>query len=335
MNRRNCLHKIAVTMAISALGARALTEKAAPPLAGTNSSLLVLFLDDSEGPQGKRLDEFRSALSANRVLSNRIRMEVITVDISDESRFYSTMVEAVTRNPLVFVTASTDIARRTKRYIQNIPLIFGTMGDPLQLDIVDSLGARQRNATGFTYDIPIVQKSLEVLTDAFPRARRVGVLADTVWVTHFAAGADLSTTQKKLGIHTELVILDRPSQIDSLVRRLNADSFDAIYLPRTDVIFENKTRDFLIAQFQTHRVPHLFPHEGHVKAGGLMSYGVRMSSHWESMARMVALVLAGVPAREIPIERPKDFVLAVNAGQANAMGINISKSILRRANLII
>jgi putative ABC transport system substrate-binding protein len=329
MKRRTFLAAAGSLCAFSASGT-AQTDAFDGASARRNPRPLVIFLDDRDGPQGALLDEFRSALAAKGVLP-RVDFEVLTVPATDEKVLRKEIANALLRKPALFVTASSDVALLATR-VAETSLVFGTMADPIRFGLVDRIGPRQKNVTGFTYDVPIARKSLEVLADAFPTVRRTGVIADPNWAKQSAPAADFESIERRLGICIDLVIEEDSKGLFARLRELDA-RIDAWYLPRTDLLGTNSTR--LIEFFQSMRKPHLLPHEGFVRQGALLSYGLRMNSHWDSMARMVRLIVAGVPAREIPVERPKDFVLAVNMDQARRMGIRIPKRILRRADLIV
>ncbi len=107
---------------------------------------------------------------------------------------------------------------------------------------------------------------------------------------------------------------------------------DACYVPRSHVPFK---LPHLIEYLVGRRLAHLVGIDEMVQQGALLTYGARRHSHWEPMALMLRDVLAGSIAREMPFERPRDFVLAVNAHQAMRMGVRIPKNILRRANVVV
>ncbi len=294
---------------------------------------LVVFLDDSEGIQGTRLEIFRAAMAEIGLLPHRIAFERMEVAGSNPEELRRAISSCVARNPAAFVTASGDVARSGLAFMGRIPLIAATPVDPVKLGIDDEGRPRRFNVTGFSYDIPIEAKAFEVLADAFPQARRVAVIADRHWLEYRRRESDLAVARERFGMKIDVVVPSSPADVGPELHRLHPGRVDACYLPLGDVPFYSAR--FLIDFFQRHRMPNLFAQDLNVASGALMSYGIRRNSHWLPMARMLRLVIAGVAAREIPFERPRDFVLAVNVGQAEKMRIRIPKSILRRANLIV
>jgi putative ABC transport system substrate-binding protein len=77
----------------------------------------------------------------------------------------------------------------------------------------------------------------------------------------------------------------------------------------------------------------LFPE--FARAGGLMAYGVDLLGAFRQAGGMVGKVLSGAKPAELPIERPTNFELVVNAKTAKSLGIELPTSILLRANEVI
>jgi putative tryptophan/tyrosine transport system substrate-binding protein len=292
----------------------------------------IYFLDDTDAPQGARLDDFKAALAGVDLLPLRAEMVSVQMRGRDASEIGGRIDAARADGAAAFATASTDIAMRAAPLLADLPLVAAIAGDPERIGLDSAHGRRRHNVTGFTYDIPTDIKALELLRDAFPAARRIAVVADQAWIESrqpwdmLAAGATLKQ-------RIELVIAPTPWQMSSQIHRLHPSRVDACYIPRSDVLFYSL--GLIVDTLVRHRLPNIAQTESSLRAGALMSYGALGQSHWQSMAMMLSLVLSGVAAQEIPFERPREFVLALNLGQASRMGIRIPKKILQRANLIL
>ena len=77
----------------------------------------------------------------------------------------------------------------------------------------------------------------------------------------------------------------------------------------------------------------LFPE--FARAGGLIAYGVNLPGAFHQTGVMAGKVLSGAKPAELPIERPTNFELVVNANTAKSLGIELPTSILLRANEVI
>lgn len=72
-----------------------------------------------------------------------------------------------------------------------------------------------------------------------------------------------------------------------------------------------------------------------VDAGGLISYGARLSDMFRHAATHVDQILSGGKPGDIPVEQPTKFELVVNLKTAQALGLTIPKSLLLRADEVI
>ena len=73
----------------------------------------------------------------------------------------------------------------------------------------------------------------------------------------------------------------------------------------------------------------------YVDAGGLMSYESIVSDPYAIRARHIALLANGVPANEIPVEGPSDFVLAINLDAAKRIGLALPVPLIKTASRVV
>jgi len=72
-----------------------------------------------------------------------------------------------------------------------------------------------------------------------------------------------------------------------------------------------------------------------VEAGGLMSYAPNFPALWRRAAEYVDKILRGAKPGEIPIEQPTKFDLIVNLITAKALSLEVSPTLLARADKVI
>src|SRR5262249_41105915 len=83
------------------------------------------------------------------------------------------------------------------------------------------------------------------------------------------------------------------------------------------------------------RLPSVFNQSQWAEAGGLMSYGFNFPWMWRRGADMVASILRGAKAGDIPMEQPTTYELTINAKTAMALGVTIPPMLLARADSVI
>jgi putative ABC transport system substrate-binding protein len=83
------------------------------------------------------------------------------------------------------------------------------------------------------------------------------------------------------------------------------------------------------------RLPVVYSDIESVELGGLVSYGSSLIADVRQAADLLARVLKGEKPADIPIEQAARFELAVNLKTARAIGIEIPRLILLRADRVI
>lgn len=83
------------------------------------------------------------------------------------------------------------------------------------------------------------------------------------------------------------------------------------------------------------RLPAMYANRRFVDSGGLMSYGRNLTEVYERLAVFVDRILKGAKAGDLPIEQPTRFEVAINMKAAKAMGLDIPRALLLRADYIV
>ena len=96
------------------------------------------------------------------------------------------------------------------------------------------------------------------------------------------------------------------------------------------------THGGLIIRLATaNRMPSLFAGATWVKAGALVSYGIRMSDEFRRASDYVDRILRGANPSQLPVQAPNQFELAINLKTARTLGIDVPPNLVALADHVI
>ncbi len=233
----------------------------------------------------------------------------------------------------VIIAISTPAALAAYKATQTIPIVAFTAVDPVESGLANSLAGPGRNVTGVAvFSEETTVKRVELMRDVLPRAVRLGTVT-----TKVSSGAQslapVLETGRKLGFTVEAINIDDPADVAKALSPEVLAGFDAlVFVP--DVIL-NAYMAEVIRMVGLSNKPAIFPSPDWVVNGGFMSYGPDFSDATRHLISQVDRVLKGAKPGELPFERPTKFDLRINLRVAKAMGIELSPTILARADEVV
>jgi putative ABC transport system substrate-binding protein len=234
---------------------------------------------------------------------------------------------------VIFAPSSTQVepARQATR---TIPIVFAYHADPIGVGHVASLPRPGGNITGLTMLLTdLSAKELEILTEALPQARRIGVLWNPTTPSHGPAVKAVKDAGKKLGI--ELVLQGAPTA-DALAgafatfAQQKAEGFLVVSSP-----LATAQRTALAELALKHRLPGMFGHKDHVETGGLMSYGADIDDLVRRATVYIGKILKGANPADLPVEQASKYQLVINLKTAKALSFDVPPTLLARADEVI
>ena len=214
-----------------------------------------------------------------------------------------------------------------------IPIVILAVNyDPIERGYVSSLSRPGGNITGVFYRQPeLAAKQLELLTQAFPNATRLGIVWDALSADQFAAAEQVAQA-RQLAIQS--MKLEKPPYDFAGAFQTLAEGRAQMVLVLSSPFF-SEYRSQVTSAALSHRLPAMFIFRVYVEAGGLISYGVNQIPMYRRIAGYVAKIFSGAKAADLPVEQASKFELVVNLKTAKAIGVELPTAILLRADKVI
>ena len=235
----------------------------------------------------------------------------------------------------VIFAPSTWAVHGAKAATSTIPIVFTNVNDPVVVKFVESLAKPGRNITGVSIaSVELTGKRLQLLKDAFPSAKRIGVLYnEEIFRACRNEMNDIDRLGKQVGLEVERIAYMDRSDIVKAFERAGASRVDALLIPATTSYPEYSSDVVLLSS--TGKMPTIYEHGEAVDGGGLMSYGPDFHWAYRRAAYYVARVLKGAKPADLPVERPTRYDLVVNLKTARSLGVKLPGPVLVRADRVI
>jgi putative ABC transport system substrate-binding protein len=234
----------------------------------------------------------------------------------------------------VIVATASPTYRVLQRVTSTVPIVVTVTADPVLEGLARSVARPAGNFTGLSDTAAdLSPKQLELLKAVLPKLSRAGVLLNPTNVSHPAQTTRLMLAGQRMGVQVVLAEAATVAEIEPGFAALARERADAVLL-FGDTFFAQQVHQVADAALK-HRMPSIFILREYAGAGGLMSYGARITDNFRRAASYVDKILKGANPGELPFEQPTKYELVVNLKTAKALGLTIPPSLLARADQVI
>lgn len=225
-------------------------------------------------------------------------------------------------------------AQAARAATTTIPILFVSGSDPVQIGLVPSLNRPGGNITGVSvHTSELVAKRLELLRDLVPSISTVAMLVNPDAFTASMDTKDMEDAARASGLRPLVLNVRAASEFEAAFARAVEERAGGI-LVTADPFFNN-ARNLLVVLAQRHALPAAYPWREYVDAGGLMSYGPRITDAYRQVAVYAARILNGTRPGDLPVQLPTTFSLVINLGAAKALNMTVPRIMLARADEVI
>ena len=243
--------------------------------------------------------------------------------------------DLVKRNVAVIVAVGGDVSGlAAKQATSTIPIVFGSGSDPVGAGMVASLSRPGGNATGYVLlTNEMESKRLGILHDLVPNASVVGVLLNPNFPPAAMQLAALENAARAINQRLMVFRASNDSELDACFKLLVEQRVGAM-LVAGDPYFD--TQRARIAAFAAqNKLPAIYHFREYAVAGGLISYGPRITDGYRQAGIYTGQILNGAKPGDLPMVQPTNYEFVINLKTAKALGMTIPSGLISFADEVI
>jgi putative tryptophan/tyrosine transport system substrate-binding protein len=322
MRRRDLLAGLLATTTTSAVRAQQSSSKV--------WRVALLYPGTIGGPEREVLGAFLSELGSRRYIEGKNLILDVREANGRLERIPTLMDEIVALRPDVIVPIGNAPVAAAQHATATIPIVMWSVVDPVRVGYVSSLAHPGGNTTGTTALSDVsVSKAVELLHLLVPAAHHVAVLV-SIGSNQQLLLASAKKAAEAMGLTVVPISAPTPADLDGAFAEMMAKECEALFVPMS--VHNGPAIPSLAAKS---KLPAVYQLRNFVEDGGLASYGEDHQQIARRSAYLVDKILKGTSPKDLPVEEPITFTLAVNLKAAAALGLTIPDAILARADKVI
>ncbi|MFZ4575794.1 MAG: ABC transporter substrate-binding protein [Phycisphaerales bacterium] len=275
----------------------------------------------------------------------------VTIVISGDQAPYATAADAVdrtlTRNSLtatrvsnaeltnerlssvapgeVLIAVGTEAALRLhKEAPEGVRVVYCMSSDSRELS------AGRKSTRGVVTDVPIAEQ-VKLLTQALPKARRVGVIYRSSGARSAALKAQLEGALPD-GMSVVAIDVDHETSVADAIRQLIASQPDVLWTAADSSVFNSTTVQALLKEAIAAKVPVFGFSTQLVRAGAIVGVGVRPEDQGDRAGALAVEAASAAAAGDAPIREGPKVRVAVNTLVAERLGFELPDDLLGKAD---
>ncbi len=237
-----------------------------------------------------------------------------------------------------YSTPATQAAYRATQKMPNpIPIVFGSLSDPIAAGVVKTIEQPDTNVTGVTsLASDLTPKRIELLNRIVPGIKKIAMPRSAVELNDIAVNRSAALAEqaaKKLGIELVFFPVRTKEEITSSAASITAKRVQGMIVGGDSLVWGG-LGDY-INQAIKEKIPFAAFDTDQVKRGALIGFGPDYTVMGQQVAIISDKIIKGKKVGDIPVETPKKLLLTINLDTARAIWITLDSELLKEAEVII
>ncbi len=225
----------------------------------------------------------------------------------------------------LFVAIATPPAQAMAQVIQDRPIVFASVTDPVAAGLVDSMDVPGGNVTGTSDQLPTDQQ-LQVILDIDPDVKTVGIVYSAAEVNAQVQAEAAVEAGKELGVEVKTATVTNSSEVQQAAESLDVDAY-FVLVDNTVV----SAIESVVQVAEEHQRLLVTSDSDSVERGAAAALATDYEAQGRQTARMVARIIEGADPATTPVELQESLELAINPEAAERMGVTIPEDVVKRA----
>jgi putative tryptophan/tyrosine transport system substrate-binding protein len=254
---------------------------------------------------------------------------------ADDTRQPALAAELVALPVDLILTWGTPATLAAKHATATIPIVMGSIGDPVTVGVVPNLAHPGGNVTGFaSQSFELEEKRFELLRELVPGMTRIVMLGNIGNLYADLAIKRLEPLVEAAGLKFEGVKIDAENGLEGGLDAVRRARPDGVLVAAVPAFYTPRVYQPMVAFMAANRLPAIYSNREIVEAGGLIAYGTNFDDLFWQAAGYVDRILRGASPGELPVQQAATFEL-VNLATAKSLGLTIPPVIVARADEVI
>ena len=206
--------------------------------------------------------------------------------------------------------------------------------DPVAEGFVASLNRPSGDMTGITSIAgALAPKRLELMREFLRDDAAIAILINPNNPLAGAERKDTEAAARAIGRRLEVLTASNESEVDQAFAAFKQRGVGALIIA-ADIFYYGQMQRLATLAAQ-HVLPTVGPLRDFAAEGGLLSYGTSIPEVNRQAGVMAGQVLKGEKPADLAVQHPTKYQLAINLKTAKSLGLEISPTLLARADEVI